>query len=142
MLKNKFVAGLIVLIVVVGGWMLLKGGNTEEPVGGAFVGTEEPKFTDPKENEIAVVGKFGCLPLKDGSTPEGDECIIGLLGDDSKFYAIDNSKVEVIEKGINLETSVRLVGVFAKTDTSSEEAGIFKYDGVLSVRVMQSVKAE
>lgn len=138
MLKNKIVAGLIILVVLIGGWMLLKGGESQEPIGGAFTGTEEPKFTDPRSDEVAIVGKLGCLPLKSGAAPAGDTCIIGLLGDDAKFYALNTSKVEVIEKGINLETPVRLVGSLAKANTSNEEAGIFKYDGVLSVRVMQS----
>lgn len=138
MIKNKIVAGVIVLIVVVGGWMFLKGDKNEEPVGGAVVGTEEPKYTDPKDGEVALVGKLGCLPLKSGATPSGDDCIIGLLGADGKFYALDTAKVEVIEKGINLDTDVTLVGVYAKADANNEESGIFKYDGVLSVRVMQN----
>lgn len=137
MSKNKIIIGIVVLVLLVGGWVLFRDGG--EDVGGALgPGQEEPKFTDPRSDEIAVEGKLDCLPLKSGAEPEGDECVIGLVGSDGKHYALDTSKVEVIEKGIGAETVVRLVGKYSAADTGSAEAGNFRYDGVLSVRVMQN----
>lgn len=135
-MSKKIVIGLLVIAVAAGGYVLFKDKENGN-IGGAVVGPE-PKYTDPKDGEIAVEGKLGCLPLKSGEAPSDDQCIIGLVGNDGKYYAIDTSKVEIIEKGIGIDTTVRLVGKYAKADTGSEEAGIFSYDGVLTVRVMQN----
>lgn len=135
-MSKKIVIGLLVIIVAAGGYVLLKDKNDGQ-IGGAVTG-EEKRYTDPQNGEIAVEGKLGCLPLKNGETPSGDTCIVGLVGNDGKYYALDTSKVEIIEKGIDIDTTVRLVGKYTKADTSSEEAGIFSYDGVLAVRVMQN----
>lgn len=136
-MSKKIAILLVIIAVAVGGYYLFKDRDNGQ-IGGAYTGGVEPKYTDPKEGEIAVEGKLGCLPLKSGETPSGDTCIVGLVGNDAKYYALDTSKVEIIEKGIDIDTTVRLVGKFTKADTGNEEAGIFTYDGVLSVRVMQN----
>jgi hypothetical protein len=134
---SKKIGLLIVILVLVGGGLVLFKDRDSGQIGGAATG-EEKRYTDPQDGEIAVEGKLGCLPLKSGETPEGDTCIVGLVGGDGKFYALDTSKVEIIEKGIDIDTTVRLVGKYTKADTGNEEAGIFRYDGVLAVRVMQN----
>ncbi|MBX4195671.1 hypothetical protein KW796_01790 [Candidatus Parcubacteria bacterium] len=134
--KKGWFIGLVVLVVLVGGWMLMRGDGEDD--GAPNNVTEEVPYTDPKGDEISVLGKLDCLPLQSGKVPTGDECIIGLKGSDGKFYALDTSKVEVIEKGIGLDTNVRVVGKFTGADQNSEEAKIYKYEGVLAARVLQN----
>lgn len=138
-MNTKFITGLVVLVLIIGGFMFFNGdANNDGEVTG--VPPKEISLTDPKDGEIAVMGKLECVPLKSGVAPSGDNCVIGLHGDDGKFYAMDNSKVEIIGKGLNPEAPVRIVGKYTAVDNSSEEAGIFAYDGVMATRVMQAAQ--
>lgn len=135
--KNKMVMGIAVVVLIVLGFVLFSGGD-KAPVKEGGVVSEVPKDTvvEPKSGEVVVTGKLGCTPLKSGATPSKDECVLGLVGNDAKFYALDYSKIETAEKGIETSEMVKAVGVFTKVDASSEEAGIFKYDGVMAVRLL------
>ena len=137
--KNKAVIGVIVVVVIVLGFLLFRGGGDSE---GAYVGNEDnasdtqTMSTEPKAGEIAVVGKLACTPLKSGGTPTQEECVLGLMGNDGKFYAIDTSKVESADKNIGPSSDVKIVGTYTAVAPNSEEAGIFRYDGVMAVRLM------
>lgn len=130
------VVAVVVLVLV--GWMLFKGEGANTNDGGTVVTEVESSAIEPKAGEIVVEGKFGCTPLKSGATPTASECVLGLMGSDGKFYALDTSKVESMDSDINQESTLQVVGVLTPVDTDSEEAGIFKYDGVMAVRVMAS----
>lgn len=127
---------MIAVVLLLGGFLLFKGRDAGK-IGGS-VTSGELKRTDPRSGEIVVEGKLGCLPLKSGETPSGDTCIVGLVGNDNKYYAIDTANVEVLEKGIDIDTTVRIIGKYVEADTDNAEAGIFTYDGVITVRVMQN----
>lgn len=136
--KSKLVWAVVVIVVVLVGWMLFKG-DTAPVAGTPGENTEVTESAaQPRAGETAVTGKLACTPLKSGAAPKADECVLGLNGSDGKFYALDTSKVESAESGINAESDITVVGVFTAVDADSEEAGIFKYDGVMAVRVMMA----
>jgi hypothetical protein len=140
-MNKNIIIGIVVIVLVALGFMLFKGGNGEE-VGGAITSPEqEVKYTDPHEGETATEGRLACTPLKSGEATSPENCVIGLQGADGKFYALDTSTVEIISKGINPDTDVRAVGKLTNVDRGSEEAGIFVYDGVIKVRVLQAKTA-
>jgi hypothetical protein len=139
--KNKAVLGILVVIIVIGGFFLFKGGSDSmggENTGGSSVVVDNADSIDtaPKSGEVALMGKFGCTPLKSGATPTQAECVLGLMGDDGKFYALDTSKVEQLDANVGPESGLKVVGVMTPVDANSEEAGIFKYDGVVAVRLL------
>ncbi len=140
--KNKVVLGVIVVVLVVLG-VTLFGGDKEEVenvnTGGNNEQSEEVSVK-PRSGEVLVTGKFGCTPLKSGATPTAAQCVLGLMGDDGKFYALDTSNIESAASNIDGNSSLKIVGVYTAINTSSEEAGVFKYDGVIAVRVMAENK--
>ena len=140
MSTNKIIGVVVVLVLIIGGLMYFNRGDSDYAGEATGVAPKETSASDPREGEKAFVGKLECVPLKTGATPSGDNCVIGLHGDDGKFYAMDNSKVEIIGKGLNPEGKVRIVGKYTATDSASEEAGIFAYDGVIATRVMQAAQ--
>lgn len=134
--KKGLVIGVVVVVLVLLGWMLFKGDKMPSENGTPTNVVVEDSEIQPKAGEIAVDGKLGCTPLKSGAAPTADECVLGLMGADGKFYALDTSKIETAGSGINAESDIIVVGVLTAVDADSEEAGIFKYDGVMAVRVM------
>jgi hypothetical protein len=138
-MSNKIIIGVVAVIVIGGAWYFMSRGD--EQIGGAVTSPEqETKYTDPQSGEVALEGKLACTPLKSGEAVDADECVIGLQGNDGKFYALDTSAIEIISKGIDTNTNVRAVGSLTKVDSGSEEAGIFAYDGVIKARVLQAAQ--
>jgi hypothetical protein len=132
--KNKMVLAALALIVIVAGYAVFRGNGASN---GGDVEDEKTEVTaQPKSGEIAVVGKLACTPLKSGRTPSASECVLGLQGNDGKFYALDTSKVESAEKDIQPTSVIKVIGKYTPANTASEEAGIFRYDGVMAVRVI------
>lgn len=127
--KDKKILAGIALVVIVAGALLFMGGNGNGNGG-------EAEVDEPRSGEVAVTGKLGCTPLRSGATPTAAECVLGLQGDDGKFYALDTSKVESTDTGIEPDSEIRIVGTYAPANTSSQEASVFRYDGVLTVRVL------
>lgn len=138
-MKN-IIIGVVAIVVIVGGaWYLMSRDGSD--IGGAVTTpADETKYTDPQEGEVALTGTLACTPLKSGEPVAAEECVIGLQGSDGKFYALDTSKIEIISKGIDPDTSVRAVGTLTNVDRDSEEAGIFAYDGVIKARVLQAAE--
>lgn len=140
--KNKVVIGVIVVILVVLGITLFGGDKVSnvDNMADNNSGEKQEVSLDLKSGEIAVVGKFGCTPLKSGKTPTKEECVLGLVGDDGKFYSLNTSKVESIGNGVQSAEKIKVIGTYTATNASSEEATVFKYDGVMAVRVMSASK--
>lgn len=136
-MNNKIILGVVALVVIVGGVYLYKN-KSSDTSGDVTVTPPAVVDANPKPGEIAAIGTIDCLPLQSGKTPTADQCILGLKGDDGKIYALVTSAVEEAEKGIGPNTKVRAIGTYAPADTTSEEAKIYKYDGVLNVRVLQN----
>lgn len=135
--KNKILWAVVVVVVV--GWAVWHySGSAPSTDTGTNTQTEQPAVVDlnPKSGEIAVTGKLDCLPLKSGATPTSDNCIIGVKGDDGKIYALNTGSIESFDKGITQESSVKAIGAYAPADQTSDVAKIYKFDGVLTVRVL------
>lgn len=138
--KSKLVWLVVVVVVVVAGWAIVRGNKASAPTNEGTNNQQATVDTSPKAGEVAVVGKLGCMPLRSGKAPVGDECVLGLAGSDGKFYALNTSKIEAAGKGIEPNSTLKVVGTFTPIDTKSEEAGVYKYDGVLAVRIMELSK--
>ncbi len=134
--KNKMVLGVVLIVVVALGLVLFGGDKAPKTEGGVVGEVTETTNVEPKSGEIAVVGKLGCTPLKSGAQPTNEQCVLGLVGSDGKFYALEYSKLEMAESGIEPNSVVKVVGTYTKVDASSEEATVFKYDGVMAIRLM------
>ena len=134
--KNKIVLGVVLIVVVALGLVLFGGDKAPKTEGGVVGEVTETTNVEPKTGEIAVTGKLGCTPLKSGAQPSADQCVLGLVGSDGKFYALETSKIEMAESGIEPNSTIKVVGVYTKIDAASEEAGVFKYGGVVAVRLM------
>ncbi len=139
--KSGVVWVIIVVIVLVAGYFLFHGGNSSSTSNtntntSQTSGNTQTVSTTPQAGEVSVVGKLACTPLKSGATPTADQCLLGLQGNDGKFYALDTTKVASTDNNITPDSTVVAVGTFTASDPNNTESGIYKYDGVLAVRVM------
>ncbi len=135
-MQKSLLLGLGSLVLIAGGYLLYRDVPTlvqeSESVNTASVINFEPR-----EGEISITGVFDCTPKKDNKPILEGECVMGLKGDDGKFYSLDTSTMEDA-KGENL-VRVRAIGVFTPADSSNEEVGDYQYDGVLTVRTIESI---
>src|SRR4051812_13034459 len=117
---NKIIIGIVVLILIgAGAWYFTSHKGAGEDVGGAVtVNQPETKYTDPKEEEVAVIGAWDCLVRTDGTETTKDNCVFSLKGDDGKVYALDLSKIEVLGKGSDKALKIEAVGTLAKNSES------------------------
>ena len=117
--------------------------------GGYFLFAETPQVAVTSESntaavinieagpgEVVVTGVLDCTPLKSGEALAEGQCVMGLRGDDGRFYSLDISNMEDGREGDM--TRVKAVGTYAEADNSSEEVGVYRYDGVLTVRAIES----
>ena len=82
---------------------------------------------NPKPGEVVVSGVLECTPLKSGLAVGEGQCIMGLKGDDKKFYSLDTTKLEEAF-GTQLKSGVMIAGTYVPADTSSSEAGGYLSD--------------
>lgn len=131
----------VIVVVLVGLYMLMGGSSSNNAPSNTNTNTtgQNTQQTDatPQAGEVAVDGRFNCLPLKGGKTPTADNCVLGIQGDDGKFYALDTSKIQSTDPNISAQGKVHAVGTLTPA-SSNAEAGNLMYDGVLAVRVMQA----
>lgn len=130
--KNKLVIFLLVVVLVAGGLVLFKG-NGEKT---SSAGPETVVNSQPQSGEITVNGTISCLPYV--ISIEGESCVKALKGDDGKVYALNSLKVGGKESQMSEGTKVTAIGTFDKADTSVDDAKVFKYDGVLNLRVLNT----
>lgn len=97
-----------------------------------------PVSFEPKEGEISVTGQFACLPYQPESPSINQECVLGIKGNDDLMYALDTTRVVHRVRDLSEGGEVTAVGSFFPVNRESEEAGVFIYDGVLSVRVLRT----
>ena len=137
---NKIITLVVVLVIIGAGIWYWAGHRGSSDTGGALqAGQTEAKYTDPKDGEKAIVGTWGCLPLVSGEEPTKENCLLGVKGDDGKTYALDTSKIEIIGKDADKASKVRVVGTVA-SGGESDLSGVFKYDSIVSVRVLQAAE--
>jgi hypothetical protein len=139
MTRNLTIA-LAAVVIVGGGYFLYKNGTPDLATNSVSDTAAVVNF-EVRTGEVAVTGFFDCTPLKSGEPIKEGECVMGLKGDDGKFYALNTLNMEDARdnKTSNL-TRVRAVGSFTPADTTNKEVGNYKYDGVLTVRTIEDTK--
>ena len=121
----KIIIALAVVALLVA-ILLITGGQGESDEG-----TGDITKAELNEGEIRVTGTITCLPVP---TAASEDCIKAIKGNDGKIYALDTTEGGGGIAFINDGKRVTAVGTYSTVDTSSEESGIFEYDGVLKVR--------
>lgn len=124
--KNKVILGVAAVVVILLGMALFG------PSGGMNGGSDAE---DVRPGEMAIVGKLACMPYKPGNQALEENCVLGLDANDGNFYALDTSKVEEAESGLEPDAELRLVGVLTPVNEDADVSDVFDYDGVLMVRL-------
>lgn len=136
--RNLFVA--LVAVVVLATGVVIRTGYDDS---GADNNTNEVANTaavvnfSPRDGEMIVSGSLDCLPLSSGVPLAEGECVMGLRGDDGRFYSLDTLNMEDAWAG-GASGRVNVIGSFESADSGNEEAGGYAYNGVIRVRAIQS----
>lgn len=128
--KNKIIALVLLVLILVGGFLLFRGGDSEDRES-----NEPAKSAELRGGEIKVSGTISCLPYK--STGGDQTCVKALKGDDGKVYALNTINSKGSEANMEQGTKVTAVGVFEAANTSVDDSSVFSYDGVLVVRLLE-----
>ena len=87
---------------------------------------------------ISVNGRIVCLPHKDKTGPQTEECAIGLEGDDSYFYGLkDLSQEQLINGTLSTQTRITAQGVL-EAPAANDRYDIVGTINVDSVTVINS----
>lgn len=79
--------------------------------------------TMPDTTKVTLTGELTCLPHKDSSGPQTQECAMGLHADDGRYYALrDDHNIAHYQTGKQVKASGVLT---APTDTTYDIVGIF-----------------
>ncbi len=131
--KNKkafnALAGLLVLGALVWGVKAVRGRDHSDDV-----------LIEAEAGESVLTGTFTCLTLKNGEPVTDANCVMGLLSDDKKIYALNSTKVDIISKTIGVKDRVRIVGKLSSPNLKVDEGNAFKIDGVMDVRAIQRAR--
>jgi hypothetical protein len=86
---------------------------------------------DVVPNEIKIDGLYVCLP-KIGDGPQTQECALGIMSDDGKYYSLDTNR---LGKNIDFATGDRLhiEGIFTPIEMISSNLGrIYNVKGIIT----------
>jgi hypothetical protein len=125
--KNKITLAVALLIVLVVGGIIVSKTRNGEGASRMQVAEESQLQAGPVE----VRGTVECLPYMRGGADQ--ECVNGLLGEDGNFYALSFASPRGVDRNIGRGSEVLVKGTYAPADTSSEESGVFRYEGVITV---------
>jgi hypothetical protein len=90
---------------------------------------------DDKTVSVTLSGIVVCLPHKE-SGPHTKECAIGLMTPDRKHYALDLSRVTMMEGGLQVSDRMTANGVVLASDENE------KYDVVGTFSIQDSLVIE
>ncbi len=80
-----------------------------------------------------IVGKFTCLPTE-GFSFGGDDCLLGVLGDDGYNYALDTSSVKERARTLGAEDKIEVSGMVVPiAELSGEMYKGYEVAGVIKV---------
>ncbi len=92
------------------------------------------------DSSRTITGNFSCLPLKDGTVPEGD-CTLGVRARDGSYYALDISRIQDANTDLKAEDTIAVTGFLqpesAALGTQWEDyavAGVIKVHTLLRTR--------
>lgn len=135
---KNIIIGLILVIILAGVFFYMQRPASRDT--GEVENAAAAIASDVMPGEVEVVGSLACTPLVNGEALQEGECVMGLMGDDGMFYALDTMGLEIVED-TNLDGKVRVVGGYSpKAD--SEETGMYDYEGVIKVRSLKGANAQ
>jgi hypothetical protein len=120
---QKMVGAIAVLVVVVGGYVYMqKRGSAQLPQDAAI----------PKP--MTLTGTYMCLPHKDMSGPQTEECAFGIQADTGEFYAVNFGQSADAQKKFMQNERITAEG-FAQSIESLSTNSWQKYDikGIFTV---------
>ena len=117
-MKNKTLLYAIVAIcglVILGTWLFVNGVPTQ-----------------PSQGPLTIEGELVCLPHRDKTGPQTEECALGIQATDGKYYALDISQDDLISGKFATGRHTKVSGIFLSTSSSGYEK---KYDIVGTIKV-------
>ncbi len=121
---------LATILIFVLNFTALNKANAPTPV------TQQDNSSIPDDGgSLTIVGEFVCLPHKDTSGPQTEECAFGLKSEDT-YYALQDSTPDysIVSKGV-AGTIVRVAGTFKASHDSK-----YKDIGVITITSLEPVE--
>lgn len=100
--------------------------------------TSEPVATLPEQR--TVTGARICLPHKDTTGPQTEECALGLKGDDGSNYALDITNVPPEQSSVLDAGRAEVTGMYVPVEILSSDHWM-KYDvaGIISAQTIRAI---
>jgi hypothetical protein len=131
--RRGLIITVLILVVLLGGLLYWKRHSTN-----ATGPSSSLSSADLRPHEVLVKGTIECLPYKATSPSIDQECVKGIRGSDGKIYALDSTLVNGREELMSVGTPVQAIGIYTPAAAGSEELGVWNYDGVLQVRILNT----
>jgi len=99
-----------------------------------FIYTEKQPSVVLDPYQVELAGEYVCLPHKDTTGPQTDECAFGLKTDDGAYYAVDLSSVS--QEGIYFMVGNRITanGIVTPIERLSTNQWVkYRIDGIFVV---------
>ena len=128
--KTILIALLALLLIGVGVFLFKGGSDSDESSN-----NDDSSAVTVEKGETEVTGTIACLPYR--ITIVGQECVKGVKGDDGKMYALNSISVNAIENTMSEGMKVVAIGVFQPANREVDDSSVFKYDGVLVIRILE-----
>ncbi|PIR88860.1 MAG: hypothetical protein COU07_04190 [Candidatus Harrisonbacteria bacterium CG10_big_fil_rev_8_21_14_0_10_40_38] len=86
--------------------------------------TESDSFNAPKESpilkQVSILGKLTCLPHRDNTGPQTEECAIGVEGEDGLFYGLLGlNQTDLIAGTLSTDSFVNISGIMDSTSVTA-----------------------
>lgn len=125
-MKTKLLVIIAVLLagVAVGAWATKpKAANPNQSVSHDATQTKPTPDPSKPSQDVSLSGEVVCLPHKDTTGPQTDECAFGLRADDGKYYGLsdttdDYSLVSKLPTG----KKVKVTGTFQAMDSQKYQS--------------------
>ncbi|MDB5194679.1 MAG: hypothetical protein JWN50_693 [Parcubacteria group bacterium] len=133
--KNIAIGIFLILAIFAAAFIIKKA--TTSSTAPHTIDTTDTVLAQPTAKESVIMGKLNCLSFKSGEAVTDDNCVMGLISDDGKSYALDTTKLTIISKTLAVKDEVRAVGVLSAPNSSTDEGTAFAVSGVLQARAIQ-----
>ena len=96
-IMKKNIVWLVVLAVVVIFGLLLSNGW-------------DKIVNETVDNMSTITGNFSCLPKKDGTPTDEENCAIGIRSSDGSYYALDISRIQDANTDLRADETIAATG--------------------------------
>lgn len=125
----------VALLIVLAGGGYMVWAQTQQTNSDTRTGTPGATDLDPTPRPVTLAGRFTCLPHKDQSGPQTEECAFGLRTDGGEYYAVDAAQLSSTERA-QLENGQYITAegtVVIKEALSSNQWAKYDMKGVFTV---------